>query len=457
MVQLARQKIEELNEKYIGTNSDTFFLFHRPRRWNPREQLWMGYERKRGKLADLNSLLRGGSEDHFLLVIGNTEVLSNVKYVITLDTDTQLPRDSARQFVGTMAHPLNRAQYDENKQRVYEGYGILQPRVAVSLPGTNFSRYAKLYGSEPGIDPYTRAVSDVYQDVFGEGSFIGKGIYDVDILGRILNERFPENKILSHDLLEGCYARAGLLSDVQLFEEYPSRYITDVNRRHRWIRGDWQIVQWLLPIVPGLNGRLQKNPLSGLSRWKIFDNLRRSVTPLALILLLLLGWTLLSQALFWTLSVIGIILMPSLIISILDVFHKQVDVLLRQHLANVMHFAARHFAQAAFTFVCLPYEAFYSLDAIVRTVWRLLISHKRLLEWNHSGIQDRNSHTDIIGTYRTMWIGPVIAFSSLIYLAFSQPTTLAFVWPILGVWFASPYYCMVVKSDARSSQSKVDG
>ena len=187
------------------------------------------------------------------------------------------------------------------RQRVCEGYGILQPRVAVSLPGTNLSRYAKLYGSEPGIDPYTRAVSDVYQDVFGEGSFIGKGIYDVDILGRILNERFPENKILSHDLLEGCYARAGLLSDVQLFEEYPSSYIADVNRRHRWIRGDWQIVQWLLPFVPGLNGRLQKNPLSGLSRWKIFDNLRRSVTPLALILLLLLGWTLLSQALFWTL------------------------------------------------------------------------------------------------------------------------------------------------------------
>ena len=228
---------------------------------------------------------------NFLHVTGNTDVLSNVKYVITLDTDTQLPRDSARQFVGTMAHPLNRAQYDENKQRVSEGYGILQPRVAVSLPGTNLSRYAKLYGSDPGIDPYTRAVSDVYQDVFGEGSFIGKGIYDVDIVERILNERFPENKILSHDLLEGCYARSGLLSDVQLFEEYPSRYITDVNRRHRWIRGDWQMLQWLLPVVPGLNRRLQKNPLSGLSRLKIFDNLRRSVTPLALILLLLLGWT----------------------------------------------------------------------------------------------------------------------------------------------------------------------
>jgi len=438
LVQLARQKIEKLNTKYSGTSSDTFFLFHRPRRWNPREKMWMGYERKRGKLLDLNSLLRGGSQDHFLLVIGNTGILSNVKYVITLDTDTQLPRDSARQFVATMAHPLNRAHYDENNQRVYKGYGILQPRVAVSLSGANFSRYTKLYGSDPGIDPYTRAVSDVYQDVFGEGSFIGKGIYDVDIFGLIFNERFPENKILSHDLLEGCYARAGLMSDVQLFEEYPSDYITDVKRRHRWIRGDWQIVQWLLPFVPGFNARLQKNPLSGLSRWKIFDNLRRSVTSLALILLLLLGWTLLSHALFWTLTVIGIIMIPSMILSILGVFHRQVNVPPRQHLTTVMHLAARQFAQAAFTFVCLPYEAFYSLDAIARTFWRLIFSHTQLLEWNHSGNHDRNSHTDIIGTYRTMWIGPVIAFSSLIYLAFLQPTTLAFVWPILGVWFASP-------------------
>ena len=250
-----------------------------------------------------------------------------MKYVITLDTDTQLPRDSAWQFVGAMAHPLNRARYDEDKQRVTEGYGILQPRVAVSLPGANRSRYARLCGSEPGIDPYTRAVSDVYQDLFGEGSFIGKGIYDVDAFERATGGRFPENRILSHDLLEGCYARAGLLSDVQLYEEYPSRYSADVSRRHRWIRGDWQIAQWLLPCVPGPDARLQKNPLSMLSRWKIFDNLRRSLTSAALTLLLLLGWTVLSSAWFWTLSVIGIILIPSLITSVLDVLQKPGDVL----------------------------------------------------------------------------------------------------------------------------------
>ena len=241
LLRLARQRIEELNEKYRSTKGDIFFLFHRPRRWNPSERIWMGYERKRGKLAELNSLLRGGSRHCFSLVVGATAVLSGVKYVITLDTDTQLPRDSAWQLVGAMAHPLNRARYDEDKQRVCEGYGILQPRVAVSLPGTNRSRYARLCGSEPGIDPYTHAVSDVYQDLFHEGSFIGKGIYEVDAFERALNGRFPENRILSHDLLEGCYARAGLLSDVQLYEEYPSRYSADVSRRHRWIRGDWHI------------------------------------------------------------------------------------------------------------------------------------------------------------------------------------------------------------------------
>ena len=248
----------------------------------------------------MNLLLRGGTSDEgcwrFSQIVGETAVLPGVKYVITLDTDTQLPRDSAWQFVGAMAHPLNRPRFDEDQQRVTEGYGILQPRVAVSLPGTNRSRYARLCGSEPGIDPYTRAVSDVYQDLFGEGSFIGKGIYDVDAFERSLKDRFPENRILSHDLLEGCYARAGLLSDVQLYEEYPSRYSADVSRRHRWIRGDWQIARWLLPHVPGRNGP-QRNPLSGLSRWKIFDNLRRSLTPAAMTLLLLLGWTALSTGL----------------------------------------------------------------------------------------------------------------------------------------------------------------
>jgi cellobiose phosphorylase len=442
LLQLARTRIEELNEKYGGAGNGTFFLFHRPRCWNPRERLWMGYERKRGKLAALNSLLRGRTlgetGDRFSLVVGETAVLSDVKYVITLDTDTQLPRDAAWQFVGAMAHPLNRARFDEGQQRVTEGYGILQPRVAVSLPGTNRSRYARLWGSEPGIDPYTRAVSDVYQDLFGEGSFIGKGIYDVDAFEQSLHGRFPENRILSHDLLEGCYARAGLVSDVQLFEEYPSRYSADVSRRRRWIRGDWQIARWLLPRVPSLNGRRLSNPLSGLSRWKIFDNLRRSLTPSAMMVLLLLGWTALSPASFWTLSVIAIILIPPLLGSILHLFQKPHDVLLSQHLSAWARSTERHFTQAIFTVVCLPYEALFSLDAVVRTTGRMLFTHKRLLEWNPSGDPDGRGRSNLFAFCQSMWAGPAIANLAVIFLVLARPGSLAVAGPVLGLWLASP-------------------
>ena len=400
----------------------------------------MGYERKRGKLGALNLLLRGeepGDGGHdFSLVVGDTAILPGVKYVITLDTDTQLPRDSAWQFVGAMAHPLNRPRFDEARQRVTEGYGILQPRVAVSLPGTNRSRYARLWGSEPGIDPYTRAVSDVYQDLFGEGSFIGKGIYDVDAFERSLKGRFPENRILSHDLLEGCYARAGLLSDVQLYEEYPSRYSADVSRRARWIRGDWQIARWLLPHVPGLNGA-QKNSLSGLSLWKIFDNLRRSLTPFAMTLLLLLGWTALPAAWFWTLAVLAISLTPPLLGSILNLFQKPDDVLLRQHITAWMRATERHFAQAAFTFACLPYEALYSLDAVARTAGRMLFTHRRLLEWNPSNSSDRG-RLDLFACYQSMWVCPALALLTVIGVAFSKPAALAVAGPVAGLWFASP-------------------
>ncbi|HEU4949794.1 MAG TPA: hypothetical protein VFT11_03440, partial [Candidatus Deferrimicrobiaceae bacterium] len=361
-----------------------------------------------------------------------------VRFVIPLDTDTQLPRDSARLFVGAMAHPLNRARYDERMQRVSEGHGLLQPRVADTLSGTNRSRFARLFGSEPGIDPYTRAVSDVYQDVFGEGSFIGKGIYDVDAFERALKGRLPENRILSHDLLEGCHARSGLLSDAHLYEEYPSSYIADVNRRHRWIRGDWQIAGWLLSRVPGPGDARRRNPLSWLSQWKIFDNLRRSLETSALTLLLLLGWVFLSSAWYWTLSVIGILLIPTLMASALDMSRKPADALLRQHLAAEARSAGRRFAQAAFALACLPYEAFFSLDAIVRTAGRMLFTHRRLLEWNPSGNPARNRGESFTAFCRSMWIAPVISAAATIHLVFSRPVALETAGPILALWFASP-------------------
>ena len=413
----AFQGIDALNRKY--RSSERFFLFHRPRRWNSGERRWMGYERKRGKLSQLNSCLRDGRSDRFSLVAGETKVLRGVRYVITLDTDTQLPRDAARQLAGAMAHPLNR-------------YGILQPRMAVSLPAAGQSRYAQLFGAEPGIDPYTRAVSDVYQDLFGEGSFIGKGIYDVDAFERSLEGRFPENRILSHDLLEGCYARAGLLSDVELYEEYPSRYGADVSRRHRWIRGDWQIAGWLLRRVPGAGAdrggasqqrKTQPNPLSWLSQWKIFDNLRRSLAPLALVALMFAGWSL---------AVLAIVLTPALLASFLETLRKPVDVPWRRHLAATSRSSARHMAQAAFTLACLPYEAFFSLDAILRTAGRMLFTRTRLLEWKAS------SEPDGEPSYRAMWIGPATAIAAAFWLAVAMPVALAVAAPILLLWLASP-------------------
>ncbi len=442
LLRLARQGIQALNDAHRHPEGDHFFLFHRPRRWNPRDGIWMGYERKRGKLSDLNQLLRGNAQgaegDRFALVVGDVRVLSGVKYVITLDTDTQLGRDSAWQFVGAMAHPLNVARYDETRRRVVAGYGILQPRVAVSLSGMNQSRYAHMCASEPGIDPYTRAVSDVYQDLFGEGSFIGKGIYDVDAFEQALAGRLPENRILSHDLLEGCYARSGLLSDVQLYEEYPSRYSADVNRRHRWIRGDWQIARWLLPDIPTPDARRRKNPLSMLSRWKIFDNLRRSLTAAALTLLLLWAWIALPSAGFWTLAAIGILLMPSLLASALNVLRKQDDMTLGQHLAAEADSVRGYVLQAAFTLACLPYEAFFSLDAAMRTGWRLLITKNRLLQWNVSGEPDRQSGSDLAASWRTMWFAPALAAAAVMYLMVWRPGVLTAAGPVLGLWFASP-------------------
>ncbi|MDB5764800.1 MAG: ndvB [Herminiimonas sp.] len=444
LLERAKKNIDELNDKYRHPNGDSFLLLHRPRRWNAQEKTWMGYERKRGKLADLNAFLRGGAADAFSLIVGNADGLSNVRYVITLDTDTELPRDAARKFVATMAHPLNRAQYDEKRRRVCEGYGILQPRVAVSLPSAEASRYELLCGGESGIDPYTRTVSDVYQDVFGEGSFIGKGIYDVDAFEQALNGRMPENRILSHDLLEGCYARAGLLSDVLLHEEYPSRYSDDVSRRHRWIRGDWQIASWLLPSVPGprdaWTGKIvrHRNPLSALSRWKLFDNLRRSVVPFALTALLLTGWTALPSAWFWTCAVLGILLIPSVCSFILNLAGKPDDVLFRQHFSALVRSTTQHFIHAALTLIFLPYETWFDLDAIIRTQWRVLVSHRRLLEWNPSSEAHRQSGNGLYSYYRSMWIAPVVAIATAAWLIADKPIALGAAAPVLLLWWASP-------------------
>jgi len=435
----ARLRVEGLNGQYGG---DTFYLFHRPRRWNAGERVWMGYERKRGKLSDLNWLLRKGASEsateRFSLVVGDSEALADTRYVVTLDTDTQLPRDAARELVGTMAHPLNRPGYDPARQRVCKGYGILQPRVSPSLPGTSRSRYAGLYSGDSGIDPYTRTVSDVYQDLFGEGSFIGKGIYDVDAFEQALNGRFPENRILSHDLLEGCYARSGLISDVEVFEDHPASYLADVSRHHRWIRGDWQIASWLLPWVPVGDGRLQRNPLSALSLWKIADNLRRSLVPVALLLLLLAGWLTLPSPRLWTLVVVGVLVSPAFLGILQQLFRKPPDSVLRLHVAMTLRSAVVRFTHALLALVCLPHDAFVNTDAVLRTTWRMLVSHRRRLAWSPYGAPSQSLAPSLLASFRSMWVAPAVATATLAGLAGSRPAALVWAAPVLLLWLLSP-------------------
>ena len=454
LVRLAREGIAGLNAKYADVRTDIFYLFHRSRRWNAQEGVWMGYERKRGKLADLNATLRG-AQGRFSQVVGQTAILPSVRYVITLDTDTHLPRDAARQLVGTLAHPLNRPVFDAHCSRVVDGYTILQPRVGVNLPSAHRSRFAQLHADDPGIDPYTRVVSNVYQDLFAEGSFIGKGIYDLDSFEQ-RGGNFPDNAILSHDLIEGAYCRSALLSDVTLYEEHPARYASDVARRHRWIRGDWQIAAWLLPWVRSRSGQYVRNPISALSWWKIFDNLRRSLTPLAMLLVLLGSW-LVSPAVAMAapLFLACAVLLPTLLAAVADLLHKPVDLPLRLHLRETLQSLARPLAQNALTFVFLPYEAYISADAIVRTLVRLGWTKRRLLEWQTASDSERGANGHLLGTFRSMAFAPLLAAAALLVIAVSRRELLPFAAPWIVAWLASPLVAWWLSRPIRKPPSRL--
>lgn len=437
LLKLVSIRIDELNEKYKQTRDNVFYLFHRPRLWNGQEKKWMGYERKRGKLAALNTLIRGKGAGHFSTIRGDLNALTTIKYVITLDSDTQLPRESAWKFIATMAHPLNHPVYDERKRRVIEGYGILQPRVESNLHQGTTSLYLLMQGDILGIDPYTRVSSDVYQDLFSEGSFIGKGIYDVEVFEQALSEVFPENRILSHDLLEGCYTRSGLLSDVFLYEHNPLEYDTDVKRHHRWIRGDWQIAAWILPFVPGSKGRVVKNTLSVLSKWKIFDNLRRSLLPISLLALLLIGWSILPFPWLWTLISSIIVLLPAIIASGWQLIKKPGDLSIKAHVTDVGFSFRKTIIKFLFGLATLPYEAYKYAGAVIGTGWRVIVSGKKLLEWTPSGISTNNYNT-ISSNFRKLWAGPALGLVAFVFLCVYSHTALLVASPILLLWIAGP-------------------
>src|ERR1700692_543256 len=437
LVELASTLIRRLNEKYAEQAAGSFFMLHRHRIYNPRERLWMGWERKRGKLMDLNNLLRG-QFDSFPRKVGNLALLSSVRYIITLDSDTELPRGSASRMVGALAHPLNQAIIDRDKGIVVAGYGILQPRVGVSVQSTARSRLATIYSGQTGFDIYTHATSDVYQDLYGEGIFVGQGIYEVETLHSVLHGRFPRNALLSHDLMEGAYARAGLVSDIEVIEDYPSHYSAHNRRKHRWLRGDWQITEWLLPQVPDESGRKVPNPLSPISRWKILDNLRRSLVEPALFLLFLLSWTSLpGRPQLWTLGTVAILFLPALFQLGYDlgraaIFRRRaavaeaVDGFLTASIANWL------------TVTFLAHQALLSMDAVVRTTVRRMITRQRLLEWETA------AEAELAGDKRTMldiylnWT-PGVAWGLFGLVWISNRNALAAALPILLLWaFSKP-------------------
>jgi len=437
LVRMVREGIERLNEKYASVRPDLFYLFHRARHWNAKEGVWMGWERKRGKLADLNATLRG-AQGRFTDVVGQVDVLSSVRYVITLDTDTQLPRDAARQMVGTLAHWLNRPVYDTRQHRVIDGYTILQPRVGVSLASAMRSRFSQLNTDDPGLDPYTRVVSDVYQDLFGEGSFIGKGIYDLDSFERCCGN-FPDNAILSHDLIEGAYSRSALLSDVMLFEEYPSRYLADMARRHRWIRGDWQIAGWLLPWVRGQSGQRVRNPISLLSRWKILDNLRRSLAPIAMLCVLLGSWFISPVVAGGTLFFMAVVvLLPTLLDFLSKLIHKPVDLPVRLHVRATLNSLEQPLGLKGLEFLFLPYEAIVNSDAVVRTVLRVFWTKRKLLEWKTASDSERSADGTVWDMFSDMAFAPLLGIATLLGLIFYQPGVLAIAGLFIAGWIASP-------------------
>ncbi len=447
ILEAAVDAVRALNARYGAGREDTFYLLHRARRWNPQQGVWMGWERKRGKLAEFNRFLRGKAEGAFATVVGDVSALRDIRYVITLDADTVLPPDAAPSLVGALAHPLNLPCYDPARGRVVRGYGILQPRVGVSLPSAHRSHFAAIYSGHPGVDPYTTAVSDLYQDLYGEGSFTGKGIYDVDAFEQATLGRFPENSLLSHDLIEGSYARAGLATDITLYDDYPTRYFTYTRRKHRWIRGDWQLLPWLAGRVPGPDGP-EPNRLSLLSRWKLLDNLRRSTVEIAQLAFIVAGWTVLpGSPLRWTVLGLGAIAAPWLVSLLLAAIRPPLDKSWRAYYAAVFQDALVSAPQFGLAVAFLPHQAWVSADAILRTAWRMLVTRRHLLDWQTASQTERVIAGDTRVVWRTMWpavaVVIAIALGIAVFVASREASPglwqlLAAVVPLTLLWSASP-------------------
>ncbi|MDO8840486.1 MAG: glucoamylase family protein [Parvibaculum sp.] len=447
--------IRRLNDLYGNGKSGPFHVLHRPRRYNSRQGCWMGWERKRGKLEEFNRYVLGEGESGFSIEEGDCAALRRVRFVVTVDADTTLPPGSVARLVGALSHPLNRADFDAGTGRVRAGYTVIQPRVEISPERGNRSLFARLFTGDTSIDIYSRAVSDVYQDLFGAGIYVGKGIYEVEPFHRSLEMRVPENALVSHDLFEGAHGRVALATDIVLYEGFPADYVEYMRRWHRWVRGDWQLLPWLARQVPGVDGQRFANSLSALDRWKIFDNLRRSLVPVSLLALATAGWLVLPGSPWvwtvFTVAVPGAYLFADLVTGLAGGRRRGA---VRSAMRRLADHAGRWFLALAF----LVSDAATALDAIVRTLWRLAVSRRGLLEWTSAA--HVAEHLAANGTRAKTWLHmastPVFAVMLLILLATASPSALPAAAPLLLLWLVAPEIAIWIRRPRRMPVERID-
>ena len=428
LLQKAVEAIEAMNARH---GNGRFFLFHRERIWSESEQKYIGWERKRGKLEELNSLIDGTRPESApaLVHVGDPLQLVDIRFVITLDSDTRLPHSTARRLVETLAHPLNQPRFDAAGAVKEGSYTIIQPRVSPTLESSNRSLFSRLFSDPVGVDPYSSAIADVYQDLSGEGSYHGKGIYDVRAFNRLLSGRFPAERILSHDLIEGAYVRVGLASDIELFDDFPSHYQVYSNRVHRWVRGDWQIASWIFSHVPQPEGGHRKNPLSVLNRWKILDNLRRSLVPVATVGLLAVSWFISAR----TAGVVTLVVLLQLLFH--AVSHHFTMVTNGKSLRHLSISKLRHeLLRAAADATLLPSQAAVSVDGAIRACYRCLVSGRHLLEWK-SEATGRSAPWWKSLFVLTFIFGSILSLVLGIAVWQASPESLVWSIPWLTVWF----------------------
>lgn len=442
VLEYARREVATLSARYAYDGKTRFYLLHRRRLFNPSEGVWMGWERKRGKLHELNLLLRGDKDTTYMP--GANTVPENVQYVMTLDADTRLMRDAVTKLVGKLHHPINRPVHDVNSGRVINGYGLLQPRVTPSLTtGKDASVFQRVYSISRGIDPYVFTVSDVYQDLTGEGSFTGKGLYHVDAFETALRGRIEENAVLSHDLLEGSFARCALVTDVELVEDFPTRYEVEVSRQHRWARGDWQLLPYILDPMRGV---------TALGRWKMVDNLRRSLTPIAWFLSSVLGWYFMDPlgALIWQILLIFSLFVAPTLSLITGILPRSTDIVPRAHFYSLWSDVRSANAQVALRIVFIADSAFMMIDAIVRSIYRLFVSRKLMLEWRTAASIQSSAQGSPQDYYRSMWHAPVAAVLGLMLAALPDDNAFLVGLPFVLLWVFSPVVAWYVSQSAET-------